>query len=117
MTSGVTVTVERRSAWETAAAEIDRLNRTNPQAGLRRAAEWVEHEAVFGKTEGLARALRGHGHALRFLGRYSEAVERYKHAKKLFGKLGLNDESTRTNTGYVAALGSRWAALREAVEG
>lgn len=104
MSSGVTLTRDLRSTWEAAALEIDRLNRTDPQAGFRRASEWLEQEASSGQTEGLARALRAHGHALRFLGRYSEAVDQYKHAKRLFDQLGLNDESARTNTGYVTAL-------------
>jgi hypothetical protein len=73
-----------RSAWATTAATIDRLNRSNPHLGLEAAREWLTREQVSGCPEGIARALRSHAHALRFLRQYDEAIGEYEDAESRF---------------------------------
>ena len=118
------MTVERTAFdWVEAAAEIDRLNRTDPHAALDVAARWLEHEreaagseaggastassgssAVAAGSEGYARALRSHAHARRFLGHYDAAIGEYEEAEERFRALGLESESARTQIGHVTAL-------------
>ena len=57
----------RESDWTLVAAEIDRLNRSDPAAALVRANTWLAAEQADGSPEGVARALRSHAHAVRFL--------------------------------------------------
>ena len=94
----------QRSAWDATAATIDRLNRSNPRLGLEAASEWLARERAGGSAEGIARALRAHAHALRFLRQYDEAIEEYEDAEARFYALGLPAEAARTQIGHVSAL-------------
>ncbi len=90
--------------WDVLAAEIDRLNRTDPREALTWAASWLATEWEAGSLEGHARALRAHGHALRFLGEYQDALAAYEQAEAQFLTLGLRAEAARTQIGHVTAL-------------
>ena len=90
--------------WRTTAAEIDRLNRTEPRAGLDLSTRWVEHERAAGCVEGHARALRSRAYALRFLGDNDSALRSYEQAEDLFVGLGLEDEVARTRIGQITSL-------------
>src|SRR4051812_4871822 len=97
-------TVSRASDWEAVAAEIDRLNRSDPSAALFRANAWLAAEQADGSPEGVARALRSHAHAVRFLGQYENAIREYEEAEARFAALGNHDEEARTQIGHVTAL-------------
>src|SRR5581483_2839073 len=90
--------------WAALAAEVDRLNRSNPRLGLEAATAWLAQEQAAGSAEGIARALRAHAHALRFLGQYDEAIEQYEDVEARFAVLGLPAETARTQIGHVTAL-------------
>src|SRR4051794_27051341 len=90
--------------WTARAAEIDRLNRSNPRQGLEAAGGWLTEEQADGSPEGIARALRAYGHALRFLGQIDEAIVQYDEAEARFEELGLRAEAARTQVGHVTAL-------------
>jgi tetratricopeptide (TPR) repeat protein len=92
------------SSWAATAAIIDRLNRSNPHLGLEAAREWLERERAGDSPEGIARALRAHAHALRFLRQYDEAIAQYEDAEVRFYALGLPAEAARTQLGHVTAL-------------
>src|SRR5215470_10937207 len=83
-------------AWIEAAATIDRLNRTNPPLALETASEWLARERACASPEGTARALRAHGHALRYARLYDEAIGEYEDAEARFIALGLPAEAART---------------------
>ncbi|MFN8526454.1 MAG: CHAT domain-containing tetratricopeptide repeat protein [Chloroflexota bacterium] len=102
---------EHPDNWDTRASEIDRLNRTDPHEGLKRAADWLQMERERGSAEGETRALRAHSHALRFLGRYDEAIAQYDDTERRFRALGLEAEAARTQIGHVNAL--RYKGLYE----
>src|SRR5689334_23968044 len=90
--------------WATTAAEIDRLNRSNPRLGLETASAWLAREQAADSAEGIARALRARAHALRFLGQYDEAIEQYEAVEARFDALGLPSETARTQIGHTTAL-------------
>jgi CHAT domain-containing protein len=90
--------------WALIAAEIDRLNRSDPAAALARANAWLEAEQAHGSLEGVARALRSHAHAVRFLGQSEQAIREYEEAEATFAALGNFDEEARTQIGHVTAL-------------
>jgi tetratricopeptide (TPR) repeat protein len=90
--------------WVRTAAEVDRLNRSNPPLALDLADRWLAHEQATGSPEGLARASRAHAHALRFAGRYDESEARYNSAEAQFYALGLDAEAARTQIGHVSVL-------------
>ena len=90
--------------WATADIEIERLFRTDPHAALDLAARWQEYERDAGSVEGAIRALRSHGQALRWLGRYDAAIVAFEEAERGFRALGLEDEVARTYIGHVVAL-------------
>lgn len=95
---------ERYQQWTTTAASIDKLNRSNPRQGLETASSWLAQERVADCAEGIARAMRSHAHALRFLGQYDEAIQQYEEAESRFDALGLPAETARTQVGHVTAL-------------
>jgi CHAT domain-containing protein/tetratricopeptide (TPR) repeat protein len=94
----------RAGHWALVASEIDRLNRSDPAAALARANAWVEAEQADGSPEGVARALRSHAHAVRFLGQSEQAIREYEEAEARFAALGNFDEEARTQIGHVTAL-------------
>lgn len=94
----------RESEWAMVAAEIDRLNRSDPAAALVRANAWLAAEQADGSPEGVARALRSHAHAVRFLGQSEQAIREYEEAEARFAALGNFDEEARTQIGHVTAL-------------
>src|SRR5947209_756608 len=87
--------------WTATAAEIDRLNRSNPHLGQEAASAWLAKEQAVGSAEGIARALRAHTHALRFLGQYDEAIVQYEDVEAQFAALGRPAETARTQIGHV----------------
>jgi len=91
-------------SWDELAADIDRLNRTNPREALVRAESWLAAERESGSAEGYARALRAHAHALRFLGMYETAVAQYEEAESRFQALDLEAAAARTRIGHVTTL-------------
>lgn len=93
-----------RDLWQQRSARTDQFNRTDPNQGLREADAWLAEEVGLDRLEGIARAHRARGHALRFLGRYVEAIQEYDLAKARFQALRLMGEDFRTNLGYVWAL-------------
>src|SRR5687768_9291267 len=95
---------QARSSWAATAAEIERLNRSDPLLGLEKALAWQDHERSVGCPMGLACAIRVHASALRFLGRYDEAIERFEDAAARFYALGLPAEAALGQIGHVAAL-------------
>jgi len=92
------------AAWAERAAELDRLNRSDPKLAHRNAESWLRKERASGSAEGCAWALRACAHALRFLGRYDEAIETYEEAEARFEALGRPLEANRTQIGHVTAL-------------
>ena len=103
------------SDWDGLAAEIERLNRSNPREALATAERWLAAEQANGSAEGYARALRSHAHALLFMGMHEAAVAEYEDAAARFETLGLNGEAARTRIGHVTAL-RRLGRYQEAVE-
>jgi tetratricopeptide (TPR) repeat protein len=101
--------------WLATAASIDRLNRSNPPLGLEMAAGWLADERAANCPEGIARAMRSHAHALRFLGHYDDAIQQYEEAEGRFDALGLSAETARTQVGHVTALRYK-GRYREAVD-
>lgn len=99
-----TAPAARGSDWTLVASEIDRLNRSDPAAALLRANAWLEAEQADGSSEGVARALRSHAHAVRFLGQSEQAIREYEEAEACFAALGNFDEEARTQIGHVTAL-------------
>ena len=90
-----------REHWSQLAREIERLNQTDPHAGVARAEAWLAEEA---DGEGRARALRAAAYALRVAGLYDRAEPRFTEAEQAFGALGLHDDAARTRIGHVEAL-------------
>src|SRR5688500_5297476 len=98
------VPAAREADWAMVAAEIDRLNRSDPAAALLRANAWLAAEQADGSPEGVARALRSHARAVRFLGQSEQAIREYEEAEARFAALGNFDEEARTQIGHVTAL-------------
>ena len=90
--------------WAATAAAIDKLNRSNPRLSIETAAAWLAEERAVGCDEGIARAMRSHAHALRFLGQYDDAIQQYDEAEARFDALNLPAETARTQVGHVTAL-------------
>ena len=93
-----------RSAWATMSAEIDRLNRSDPLLGLEQALSWLCRERSAGSPTGMAWAVRAHASALRFLGRYDEAIGRFEDAEARFYALGLPVDAAIAQIDHVTAL-------------
>lgn len=104
-----------RSAWAETAAEIDRLNGSDPHLALDTALAWLAREDLAGSPEGIARAVRSSAVALRFLGRYDEAIGRFEDAEARFHALGLLSEAASTEIGHVTVLRYK-GRYQEAVE-
>jgi CHAT domain-containing protein len=90
-----------RERWGQLAREIERLNQTDPHAGVARAEAWLAEETG---GEGRARALRAAAYALRVAGLYDRAEPRFTEAEEAFAALGLHDDAARTRIGHVEAL-------------
>jgi CHAT domain-containing protein len=90
-----------RQRWDALAREIERLNQTDPHAGVARAEGWLADEPG---GEGRARALRALAYALRVAGLYDRAEPRFCEAEEAFAALGLDDDAARTRIGHVEAL-------------
>ena len=91
----------RRAAWEARAADIGRLNLTDPQAAQAQAEAWLADETA---PEGRARALKALAYPLRIIGRHDRAAECFTEAEVAFEALGLPDEAARCRIGHVDAL-------------
>lgn len=90
-----------RERWGQLAREIERLNQTDPHAGVARAEAWLADETG---GEGRARALRAAAYALRVAGLYDRAEPRFTEAEAAFEALNLRDDAARTRIGHVEAL-------------
>jgi tetratricopeptide (TPR) repeat protein len=93
-----------RAAWAATGAEIERLNRSDPNLGLKTALAWREREEAAGSAEGIARSMRAHASALRFCGRYDEAISTFEAAETRFRSLGLLAEAALAEIGHFTAL-------------
>ncbi|MCC6174433.1 MAG: CHAT domain-containing protein [Chloroflexi bacterium] len=92
---------DRRQRWSDRAREIDRLNLSDPRAGLALAEAWVAEGA---EGEGRARALKALAYALRCAGYYDRADTCFLEAERAFTALNLEDEAARVRIGHVEAL-------------
>jgi tetratricopeptide (TPR) repeat protein len=90
-----------RERWSLVAREIERLNQSDPHAGVARAERWLADEA---DGEGRARALRSLAYALRVAGLYDRCEPCFVSAEAAFTARGLEDDAARTRIGHVEAL-------------
>jgi CHAT domain-containing protein len=90
-----------RERWASLASDIERLNQTDPHAGVAQAEAWLAGEP---DGEGRARALRAAAYALRVAGLYDRAEPRFTEAEAAFTALGQADDAAQTRIGHVEAL-------------
>ena len=90
-----------RARWAETGREIERLNQTDPHAGVARAERWLAEEPG---GEGRARALRSLAYALRVSGQYERCEPCFVEAEEAFITLGLEDDAARARIGHVDAL-------------
>src|SRR5687767_7055263 len=101
---GITAPESPLPRWEETAAEVERLNRTDPRAAVATAEQWLADERAGGFAAGPAHALRAYARALGFAGRYELAIPHYEESEDRFRSLGLIAEVARTQIGHVWAL-------------
>ena len=89
-----------RERWTATTREIERLNQTDPNAGVARAERWLAEEVG---GEGHARALRSLAYALRVSGQYERCEPCFAAAEEAFIALGLEDDAARARIGHVDA--------------
>jgi len=91
----------RRDVWDARAAEIGRLNASDPPRALVLAEAWVDDAS---DPSGRALALKALAYALRSNGQHERADEAFGATELAFEALALPDEAARVRIGHVETL-------------